>query len=1321
MLRQLRHDDYTVGWVCALSIELAAAQEMLNEQHRYLPHSSNDPNIYTLGCVGEHNVVLACLPAGQTGNNSAAVVATHMLSTFPKIRFGLMVGIGGGVPSEEEDIRLGDIVVSQPGKGHGGVIQYDFGKSTPSGFKRIGSLNNPPPVLLSGVSKLRASHDRGKSELWTYISKLGELPKFSRDKAGDDILFEGDYTHVDGNNCISCDNARKAQRERRTHNTPEIHYGTIASGNQVMRDGAERNKVSYEFGGVLCFEMEAAGLMNTFPCLVIRGICDYADSHKNKRWQPYAAGTAAAYAKELLSVVPAASVAEVRTVDEAIKLAGSTGEEHVEPALKRRKTDSHLPYQKGVHETIVLGPDQRRIYLDSLRFPQIDSRHATIRAAHAKTCKWLLDKSEYQDWLDTDKIEDHNGIFWIRGKPATGKSTIMKFAFSNAKKSIKGAIVISFFFNARGEELEKTVRGMYQSLLYQLLHNAQELQCVFDVLVPNDRGEDISTQWGVNRVKELFERAVERFGQRHLVCFIDALDECDEDEVREMLEFFERLAQIALVSRTRLHICFSSRHYPHITIKKGIQLTLEGQEGHQQDIKNYLHSELKAGQSKLVQQVKEEIFQRASGIFLWVVLVIKMLQKEYDRGNVHTLRKRLDEIPNGLFELFHNILTRDGQQVDELILCLQWVLFAKRPLRYEELYFGILTGLGDQAEAQALAPWDPEDITEQDMERFLLNSSKGLAELTKSKPRAVQFIHESVRDFLKEGKLDILTGTAFLTQSHERLKQCCQKYLSVDVSEHLPLPTELPIANSEAAADLRLRANARFPLLEYSVHNVLYHADAAITNRISQDTFIQGFNVQDWIKLDNLFERYQIRRYTQNASLLYILAEKNLPGLILTELDRIPHMDIPGERYSYPLCAAVVQQSDQAVRALLTPIAGNCSIEDSLLDPLISPTSGIWLLKDAYKSIRKNDQTPLLWAMRNRHEAMVRRLLDTGKVEVDSKDNYGQTPLSLAAENGHEAVVRQLLDTGRVDVDSKSNRGRTPLSWAALNGHEVIIRQLLDTGRVEVDSKDNDGQTPLSWAARNGHEAVVRQLLDTGRVEVDSKDKYGRTPLKWAMQNGHEAVVQQLLKTGRVEVDSKDNNGQTPLSWAAGNGHEAVVQQLLKTDRVEVDSKDNDGQTPLSWAAGNGHEAVLRQLLDTGRVEVDSKDKYGRTPLKWAMQNGHEAVVQQLLKTGRVEVDSKSNRGRTPLSWAAFNGHEVIVRQLLNTGRVEVDSKDNDGQTPLSWAAGNGHEAVVQQLLKTGRVEVDSKDNDGQTPLSWAAGNGHEAVLRQLLDTGRVE
>ena len=217
---------------------------------------------------------------------------------------------------------------------------------------------------------------------------------------------------------------------------------------------------------------------------------------------------------------------------------------------------------------------------------------------------------------------------------------------------------------------------------------------------------------------------------------------------------------------------------------------------------------------------------------------------------------------------------------------------------------------------------------------------------------------------------------------------------------------------------------------------------------------------------------------------------------------------------------------------------------------------------------------------------------------------------------GHEAVVKLLLATGKVEVDSKDTKyGRTPLSWAAENGHEAVVKLLLATGKAEVDSKDTEyGQTPLSWAAENGHEAVVKLLLATGKAEVDSKDTYGQTPLSWAARNGHEAMVKLLLATGKVEVDSKDEYGRTPLWWAARNGHEAMVKLLLATGKVEVDSKDTQyGRTPLSLAAENGHEAVVKLLLTTGKVEVDSKDtQYGRTPLSWAARNGHEAVVKLL-------------------------------------------------------------------------------------------------------------
>ena len=367
-------------------------------------------------------------------------------------------------------------------------------------------------------------------------------------------------------------------------------------------------------------------------------------------------------------------------------------------------------------------------------------------------------------------------------------------------------------------------------------------------------------------------------------------------------------------------------------------------------------------------------------------------------------------------------------------------------------------------------------------------------------------------------------------------------------------------------------------------------------------------------------------------------------------------------------------------------------------------------------------RTPLWWAAHGGHEAVARLLLETGEVDVDSKNHLGRTPLWIAARGGHEAVAKLLLETGKVDVDSKDHEGQTPLSIAAMAGHEAVAKLLLEIGKVDVDLKNHYGQTPLSTAAMGGHEAVAKLLLETGKVDVDSKDSDGGTPLSTAAGGGHEAVAKLLLETGKIDIDSKNHFGRTPLSMAAAGGHEAVAKLLLKTGKADINSKDNGGRTPLSWTAMNGSGAVAKLLLETGKVDdVDLKDEFGKTPLSWVAERGFEAVAKLLLETGKVDVEFKDSKGgQTPLSRAAWKGHEAVAKLLLETGKVNVDSKDNSGRTPLSWTGMGRKDAVAKLLLETGKVDVNSEDSSGRTPLSWAAGYGREAVVKVLLETGKA-
>lgn len=310
--RMSNAQKYTVGWICAISTEYVAAQAFLDEKHE-TPEcvSINDNNDYTLGRFGQHNVVIAVAPDGEYGTQSAAAVARDMMHSFHNVRIGLMVGIAGGVPSSRHDIRLGDIVVSAPRDGKGGVFQYDFGKERQDqAFQSTGFLNQPPPLLRTAVAGLRAQYTIDGHQLEKAITAaLDKKPRlkknYSRPDLSSDQLYSSGFVHPQNDECnclgaCSLDASNIVFRGPRAEDedNPSIHYGLIASANRVIKDALVRDAAAAS--GVLCFEMEAAGLMNHFPCLVIRGICDYSDSHKNKKWQGYAAMAAAAYAKDIL-------------------------------------------------------------------------------------------------------------------------------------------------------------------------------------------------------------------------------------------------------------------------------------------------------------------------------------------------------------------------------------------------------------------------------------------------------------------------------------------------------------------------------------------------------------------------------------------------------------------------------------------------------------------------------------------------------------------------------------------------------------------------------------------------------------------------------------------------------------------------------------------------------------------------------------------------------------------------------------------------------------------------------------------------------------
>ncbi|KAI0539483.1 hypothetical protein GGR58DRAFT_234393 [Xylaria digitata] len=269
----------------------------------------------------------------------------------------------------------------------------------------------------------------------------------------------------------------------------------------------------------------------------------------------------------------------------------------------------------------------RQIILESLDFLQTGARQLTIKKEHAEACHWFLETPQCRNWLDTSKlgnhIGSHNGMLWIKGKSGSGKSTLMKFMLSHTRQSIKEATIISFFFNVRGYELQRSTAGLYRSLLLQLLQERPGLQRILDTT-------QVERPWSIGTLKLLLSAAIRSFSKASLILFIDALDECEESQIREMLSFLADICDRVASSETKLRICLASKRvYPLLGIPRGLEFILET---YGNAIVEYLNKNLIIGHNEVAESIHFEVLKRASGNFKWATHVTNWLNKQYAEG-----------------------------------------------------------------------------------------------------------------------------------------------------------------------------------------------------------------------------------------------------------------------------------------------------------------------------------------------------------------------------------------------------------------------------------------------------------------------------------------------------------------------------------------------------------------------------------------------------------------------------------------------------------------------------------------------------------------
>ncbi|KAH7117332.1 hypothetical protein EDB81DRAFT_243041 [Dactylonectria macrodidyma] len=998
-------NDYTVGWICAVSTEYVAARAFLDEQHEGPEYvSPNDNNDYTLGKIGKHNVVIAVLPDGEYGTSRAASVASDMMHSFPNVRIGLMVGIGGGAPSRKHDIRLGDIVVSAPRDGKSGVLQYDFGKTIQNrSFHRTGVLNQPPAFLRAAVNGLKAQYEseghRHEGDINMILQKKPRLQKkYSRPDSSSDRLYQSEVVHpVEGDSsCVEAcgtDPSKLILRSERTQDedNPTIHYGVIASGNQLMKDALVRDMLASE-EGILCFEMEAAGLMNHFPCLIIRGICDYSDSHKNKAWQGYAAMAAAAYAKDLLCRIAPTRVEAEKKFGDILSGLQEVAEEHRDVAKEQRDiAKEHLQAQKDLAKKRLSEKEQKCHQLFRLTTGSRDATYEwykdRVEERVEDTCMWFLKHEHFLTWLNQE-----SGPLLVSADPGCGKSVLAKYLIDHGLP--RSTTICYFFFK---DQDQNTVRQALCALLHQLFSQKPSL---IEHAMPQFLKDGQDLIHSTESLWKVLRNAIKDPEAGPVIMVLDALDECAELEFEDLMRNVESQFRSDHLRHGKLKYLLTCRPYDQIVSKfrGGLldafpNIRIPGEE-ESETISREVNHVIKCRVNQLSvkkglsSQIKSHLEKRLQGTthrtYLWVYLVFDYLEKEDFKKTLNGVESTITTLPRSINEAYEQILNKTKE--DPMVRkALSIILAANRPLTVSEMNVAVNIDYTSQS---------IYDLDLEDDEAFKMRLRSWCGLFVSIHQGSIYFLHQTAREFLLADSASPTTVSSELhwhhsitTQdAHAVLSKLCVLYLNF-FNSNVSLLTD---ANGEAGHSFD-----RHAFLDYSAQTWGAHFREA---GIIDDATIIPFALRICNPNSNSYSVW-FRIYWKTA---HTRTTEYFTDLMLA---------------SY--------YGHRAVVKLLLEKGAKIEAKDS-----------------------GHGRTPLLWAAVNGHEDIVKLLLEKG-ADVEAKDSEdGQTPLSWAAENGHEDIVKLLLEKG-ADVEAKdSEDGLTPLWWAAENGHEDIVKLLLEKGAV---------------------------------------------------------------------------------------------------------------------------------------------------------------------------------------------------------------------------------------------------------------------------------
>lgn len=975
------------------------------------------------------------------------------------------------------------------------------------------------------------------------------------------------------------------------------------------------------------------------------------------------------------------------------------------PEEARRRLESKIMQQFG---TIALrmvnghasDPQEERIgrrerLLKSLQFEVMDIRRDTIRKAWSKTCTWVLDHATYRAWLEAQP--EDNGFFWIKGKPGAGKSVLIKFLdnhISSARSPLD--VLISFYFNARGEALEKTFAGLYRSLLAKLFIAMPSLKPMLDNarLTALDNSERTLTE-----LRRIFLDTVCKLGRRRLFIFADALDECLNDDVQRMVNYMQELAETAREHGVVVLSCFASRHYPIVDIPTRLHLTLEHVHDHALDLSQYVKSHIRVGTLRQAEMIKRQILDKAQGVFLWVVLVVEILNELFRNGQIHAVQERLRSIPQDLTQLINDIIRRDGDDITDFLRCVKWVYYAKRAITLPEFYFAMMgNSVG--------FIWRPDELTLDQMHAFMLSSSKGLAEMTKGTPR-VQFIHEAVRNYLVASGLLLQHPEQSIADAeaaiHLAMEDCCIRGCQAE-------PLVMNFRTAMDASDFSL------PFSTYALDNVFYHGDLASTGR---SLLLRELDLEDWRLKSNLLGG--LEKFERDVTIPYICATLDLPRLLGCYQGDIDIVTSGNQKYSTPLFAALARGNREVARILLDRTsAKDCA---AILAEVLGDDRS-----QHFRWInRARIELPWVWAIKAKYHRLARHLVSMATpdeiIEYHDHDDENECAIRLAISNKTGDALRIIVDVS--DRHGKAVDGvlQTALMQAVQRNRSDQIEIIMRV-RPQLQSA-----TAGVTALRERRTEALQAILETSPTLASWTGIEGETLL-------HLTQDPQLLRLllAHCNVNAQRIDGMTPLDvavhqnvclrtiWqfleAGATGTTRLCQLAMRLDLLDFDQVS--ALPPLFAALSTGDVELVSDLLEAGaQTEVQlagpcaiplpahlayagvSYDSLQHSAVSWAAVST-DAMLPLVLKYASPEHED-SNRLR-PLHYAAMSLYPHRVAMLL---QADASPFHEDKQQRIALD-------LVEQAEKLIQAKIFPID-DAEQLLVRAS-----ACKRLLLGTGTV-